>query len=457
MPDDLDLNKFRVVGQAAQSSWLRPAPSIALSDEQKIAHDYIAYENAHSHVFLTGEAGTGKSYLIRALRESIGATVCGTTALAALNVGGTTIDRLFNFDRSDWCIRDRSRLDILMARAAEDIIVDEASMCGEKMSNLILDLAGQYRKRLILVGDLAQASPVKDEWGVRSKLFQDAKLVKLTHVHRQADKEYLHALSMLRSAQIDRTVRDTFAPCVVGNRDDDPAFESYIRMMATNALTDSYNMKRFESAASTSAETRLMAVYTDLRPDKVRSKWPLKDAQVRNALDQTRLANNEWMKIGVRVILTVNDQSELRQYINGDTGIVTNIELTDGTSIRLNATGTQVPNAKVATVTVRLDRGNVEVALIRVTQEYKDAYGGIGYSITGFPLRLGWAHTIHKSQGMTLQRAYVSMPSILHMIGESKHGLAYVALSRTVALGGLAIDRWCDEAVYCSKEVYAYI
>ena len=77
--------------------------------------------------------------------------------------------------------------------------------------------------------------------------------------------------------------------------------------------------------------------------------------------------------------------------------------------------------------------------------------GKPNFTVTGLPLILGWAITIHKAQGLTLDKAYLDMQTITYMKGESKHGLAYVALTRT--LEGLKIENWRDDAVYCSPHV----
>jgi ATP-dependent DNA helicase PIF1 len=452
---ELSVNDERALAAPAPQLPAPFDPKYGMSDEQFEAAEDIV-DNPELNYFVTGEAGTGKTHVIKGLRRMTACTVCATTARAALLIGGTTVDRVFNMNRDGYEVRDFAQLAKTMERVHNTIIIDEASMSGHKMSDCIYDVLKMYRKRVVLVGDMAQASPVKDDWGTKSKLFKEAKLIKLRHVHRQDDGEFLKGLSKLRMGIIDDNIRELFATRIVGPALNDPSFDGHVRMYATNKGAADYNMLRFEALQNNSPESRLFAEYNDLRDFYLQNKWPVSDAQIRTAFEACRLAHDEWVKIGARVLFTVNDNVN-GQYVNGDVGVVTDVIYDQNKKFSDTMNGRQVEQKKVYLIKVRMDRYDREIAVCRVSQEFKDAAGRPAYSLTGFPVRLGWALTIHKSQGMTLDNAFVNMNSIMAMPGESRHGLAYVALSRTRTLAGLAIDGWNDQAVYCSKEVYAYL
>lgn len=414
--------------------------------------------NRSTNFFLTGGAGTGKSYVISELRRRIGCCVCATTARAALNVGGTTIDRVFHMNREDYSVRNYASLSKTMREIADTIVIDEASMIGLKMANFVEDIATSFNKRIIKVGDLAQASPVKDEWGTRSNLFKSSNLIILRECHRQADGEYLKALGKLRHGEVGDEVRALFESRAVGERLMDPEFDKHVRMYATNKQAADYNSMRFENLDNGSPETRCMAEFVDTRDAYLASKYPVYDSVVTAALDATRLANNEWFKIGARVLFTVNDSSF--RWVNGDTGEILDIMYNDNGTLKAfsaNMNGRQIQSVKVSHFVVRRDRDGRVIEVDRARQEVKDPRGRPAYAVIGFPMRLGWGLTIHKSQGMTLDKAFVNIESILAMPGESRHGLAYVALSRTRELAGLAIEKWNDDAVYCSDEVKPFL
>ena len=434
---------------------LPPDPLANLSTEQRYVAERIINCRTPKVFFVTGEAGTGKSYVLNAVRRARACCVCATTARAALNIGGTTIDRVFNMNREDYSVRNYNSLCKTMEEIPDLIQIDEASMSGRRMSDLIQDIACSFNKTLVLYGDLAQASPVKDDWGTRSSLFQDAEVLRLTECHRQNDGEYYKALTKLRRGEVTDDVRDLFKSRVVGYKPLDEEYDKHVRMFATNKQAAEYNMLRFEGLQNGSPEARFMCEFVDTRDAYLKNKYPHYDSVITSAYEGTRLAHDEWMKIGARVLFTVNDKNG--SFVNGDTGEVLDLIIAGNKKLSDVKDGRQIKQSDILTVTIKRDRGNVTLEVPRQSQEFKDPRGRPNYAMVGFPFRLGWGLTIHKSQGMTLDKAYVDVPSILAMPGESRHGLAYVALSRTRELSGLALTDWNDDAVYCSKEVLDYL
>ncbi len=445
-PDYLDLDKPEL------PSDLPPA-----SAEQEAA---IADILRHpGNVILTGEAGTGKSTVVRHMALRTDLAICATTGRAALQVGGTTIDKLFCFSRDTWSVRNYAYLAKQMDELPELIVIDEASMIGSSMADLVERLAKQFGKKLLLVGDWAQAAPVKDGWGVTSSLFMRSKFIRLVECHRQSDRVMLGGLNKLRIGVVDEEVRRVFKPCFVSAP---PTDDRYIRLFATNNATDSYNRNRLSSITDSSRIFTLQSVHTDRRD---RRSSPVPPEVEFKRLEDCRLAHNEEFRIGARVVFTVNHPEGY--FVNGDTGSIVEVML-DGVGeldadMKLSEQpydpwkSTAIEPGTIRALHVKIDRFDGVTEIRRLCQEVRTPLGVLEFDISGFPLRLGWALTIHRAQGMTVDKAYLDMSTILNMQGESKHGLAYVAMSRTRTLEGLQISNWSDQAVYCADAVKPFI
>ena len=440
----------RITHMTNDDKFIEPFDGAMVQEQLDAAEQLVTNED--DDFFITGGAGTGKSYLVRALRSIIPISVCSTTAMSAINVGGVTVDRMFNFSREDWKVRSRPKLDEIMRSTAPNLLIDEASMIGASMAEPIYSAARRYRKRLILIGDMAQASPVKDTWATSHRLFADCKRIKLMHCHRQADRIYLDALNKIRMGVVDESVRETFRSCIDTSRDGTNTPDDYVRLFASNSLADDYNGKRFNKLPQSTPAVKLVGKAIDARADQ---RYELSSIEVKRAFDGARIADDEWMMIGARILIGVNDPAQ--EYVNGDSGIVTEITLTTK-KVCSTMKDDQLPCNQVLFITVLLDRTGEEVNIFRITRDIKGAKGEPYFTLSGFPIRLGWAHTIHKAQGSTLRHAYVSLGSIVQAFkAESRHGVGYVALSRTTSLDGLRIDGWNDDAIFSSPEVKDFL
>jgi ATP-dependent exoDNAse (exonuclease V) alpha subunit len=424
-----------------------------LSGEQEAALKEIL--STRGHIILTGKAGSGKTTVVNHLAAQVPVVLCATTARAALHIGGTTVDRVFRMRRDPWKITNETKLAEEMLRLPDRIVIDESSMVGAKMAALLGKIAKAYRKQLILVGDWAQASPVKDEWAIDSDLIKGAKLIRLTESHRQADKAFLGVLNKIREGVVDDETKQLFAYCAVTRPPEDDRF---LRLFATNRETDQYNHSRLYGFKTLGIICNLMGRFRDVRSPALRKvEGEFDNEQIEAALMHSRLAHQEPMRIGARILMTVNDQQEA--WVNGDQGIVTDMLLFDGRMVSeipvdIWSGAPQVQAGDIEAIWVKLDRAGFEVPVARVVRPVLDPHGEPLFELMGFPLKLGWALSIHKSQGMTVDRAFIDMGSIMRFpTQESKHGLAYVALSRTRTLDGLKIANWTDDAVYCSPKV----
>ncbi len=426
-----------------------PPPLAPLSDEQAAALKRIL--TSRGNTILTGAAGAGKSHVVKHLAQQTWVTITGTTGKAALNVGGITVDRLFCFKRDDWSVRDQYKLKQNMQDCAPIIIIDEGSMAGLGMLQLIDRIVKKHNKRVVLVGDWAQASPVKDMWAIHGDFFREAQYIKLTECHRQAAGPYLDALNKLRVGVVDDTVRSVFAACLVNAPPDD---EHVIRMYATNSEADGYNDRRLYLVAEQTPIVNLMA---ELKPAK--SSGHKTQEFIEKQLNDCKLAHRNGVRCGARVIMTVNDADE--KFVNGDTGTILDIRLADGTSIRKLPYSAFTPpiveSAQIESLTIQLDREKCPLNVGRARLDIRDLANRPDFTLVGFPVRLGWAITVHRSQGTTLDKAFVDMQSVLRFPEEGRHGIAYVALSRTRTIEGLQIANWTDDAVFCSDIVKPYV
>lgn len=429
-----------------------------LDPSQQAAVDYILANPDQPCIILTGKAGTGKSTTIAALEEHADIIKAATTGRAALNISGMTVDSLFSYDRDKGVVRNGRTLQENMRACPRRIVVDEASMIGKNMADYLAKQAYHYGKQLILVGDWAQACPVKDEWGTSSMLLVEAQdsIQRLTQVHRQNEEPYLAALDAIRHGIVTAEARHLLETRAVGST---PSHGEYIRLYATNKAVFDYNTMRLQALMQQlkCPEFRVHATVDDLRDFDKRDRFPLTTADIDRLCSDSVFAHGEEGRfcIGARVVLTQNApiQSEgmtpsladyqNRRWVNGDTGTILAWHPSDKGDIGL--------------VDVLLDRTQEPVLVTPGMQERKDAKGNVIALVTGLPLRLGWAMTIHKAQGATVPQAFVDMDSILRHGQGSRHGLAYVALSRTRTLQGLSISRWINDAVYCAEEVRGFL
>ncbi|MFA6132497.1 MAG: AAA family ATPase [Phycisphaerae bacterium] len=424
---------------------------------------------------LSGKAGTGKSTVIRHVMNQTEVTICATTAKAALNVGGITVDRLFLYDRKRDRCRNEDKLQESMDSCSAIIVIDEASMMGSKMASYVHRVCLMYGKTLILVGDWAQARPVQDDWITKCSILDNSITVFLVECHRQTDRPFLAALDALSMGAKSSAAYAVFDACKVSR---EPEGDHYVRLYATNKLTESYNRARLAELERTHPAAPIVS-----RAEKLKGDW-YPDEEDR-LIDDSRFMHNISLKIGARLICTKNDYRH--GFVNGDVGELVDIgfidlphngnilsilgKLTpapddrpseDSSGRRIICWLSQLPadlelNAVHQSNAILLMHHERTDSLLQVhgtTRELTDADEVVLQAVRGFPVMLGWAMTIHKCQGMTCDSVYVDMSSMLHFPEGSRHGLAYVALSRCRTLEGLKIYGWNPAAIECDPEVW---
>ncbi len=382
------------------------------------------------HLFVTGRAGTGKSTLLRAMREMITqeAVVLAPTGLAAVNVGGQTIHSFFGFPprliRPDDIRRSRNGR---LMRKLKAIIIDEVSMVRSDLMWAIDQSLRMNRGRpreafggvrLILFGDLHQLPPVVQGAEVAEHLesayggpffFQvpalmegaGVSLIELERVFRQKDETLLRVLNRVRDGEAteeDLAVLNERAHAIrtLGEGD------AYVILTPTNAAAQRINMAYLEALPGnvTTYEAGISGEFGD-------SAHPT---------DATLL-----LKVGAKVILLRNDQD--RRWVNGSIARVARLEKS---RVWIEIDG-KVHEIEPASWEAR------RYAFDQAAEKIEEKVTG---TFRQFPLRHAWALTIHKSQGLTLDRVYIDLGR-----GTFAHGQAYVALSRCRSLEGLALAR----------------
>lgn len=398
------------------------------TEEYRLALDYIRDETGH--LFVTGRAGTGKSTLLRALRDLVPgeSIVVAPTGLAAVNVGGQTIHSFFGFPprliRSD-DIR-RSRNGGLMRRI-KYLIIDEVSMVRSDLMWAIDQSLrvnrGRPREsfggvRLIMFGDLHQLPPVVQEAEVAEHLesqfggpffFSIPALregagtlrLELSHVFRQSDAALIDILNQIRDGEADEESLETLNARVNPVRtltEGDP----YVILTPTNAAAHRINMAYLDALAGT--------------PRKYEAGVTGEYNAASQPTDATLL-----LKPGAKVILLRNDPD--KRWVNGTVARISRLD-EKRVWIALNGEEYEVEPASWESRRYAFDK------------EQEKIVETVAGTFKQFPLRLAWALTIHKAQGLTLDNVYIDLGR-----GTFAHGQAYVALSRCRTLEGLALAR----------------
>lgn len=396
--------------------------------EYEAARDYL--RDGKGHLFVTGRAGTGKSTLLRGLREVLSddMVVLAPTGLAAVNVGGQTIHSFFGLPPRLIRHEDikRSRNGAIM-RKLKLLVIDEVSMVRSDMMWTIDQSLrinrGRSREpfggvRLVLFGDLHQLPPVVQEAEVAEHLdsthggpffFSVSALqegagtqrLELSQVFRQSDEALIHVLNQVRdgSASVeDLEVLNARVHPLRTLSEGDP----YVILTPTNAAAQRINAA-YLNALPGATFTYQAGVTGEFNP----SAHPTDSALV--------------LKAGAKVIMLRNDAD--RRWVNGT---VARISKLDEKRVYIEVDGTEHEIEPVAWENRRYGYDQAQQKVVET----------VAGTFKQFPVRLAWALTIHKAQGLTLDKVYIDLGR-----GTFAHGQAYVALSRCRSLEGLALAR----------------
>ena len=403
--------------------------------ELELAVQFI--EKTDRNLFITGKAGTGKTtFLHKIKQESLKRMVIvAPTGVAAINAKGVTIHSFFQMPfgpilpnqiaNTSNAQRKFSKTKIDIIKSLDLIIIDEISMVRADLLDGIDQVMRRYKNRnkvfggaqILMIGDLQQLAPVvrPNEWSLlqshyntvyffSSKAYQEANVVsiELKHIYRQKNEDFIKILNEIRTD----TLSDMSAKIL--NKNYNPSFsptkeEGYITLTTHNNRANLIN------------ESEL---------NKLKIKSSFFNAEVSGKFNENAYPNAERLelKVGAQVMFIKNDSSTDKRYYNGKIGIIT--------AISKESVTVKCANEIDEIVTEKETWSNINYSINEETKAIKEEMIG---AFSQIPLRLAWAITIHKSQGLTFEKAIIDAEASF------AHGQTYVALSRCTSLEGLVL------------------
>lgn len=417
-----------------------------------------------NHLFLTGKAGTGKTTFLRKLSEISHKNflVVAPTGVAALNAGGVTIHSQFLLPFGTFIAQDslsippsmesnfyygktiarRNPLDARRRKVLQSIdllVIDEVSMCRADIIDAIDYRLRSVRRnnrpfggvQLLMIGDLFQLPPiVKDhEWAYLSKIYPSAHFfealalrnsrftyLELDKIYRQNDPEFIDLLNKLRNNNCGPKDLEKLNQCYQA---DYKAEEGLITLVTHNNQANSINNARLKEL-----EAKSFNYHSAVEGDFNENLFPMPETLE--------------LKKGAQVMFIKND-SDGNRFYNGKIAIITELDK-DAIYVDLDGERFEVP---------RLKWENRRFELDTKKQEIEEKILG---SFEHYPLRLAWAVTIHKSQGLTFEKAAVDVGSAF------APGQVYVALSRLTSLKGLILKTKVQpSAIMTDGQVQAFV
>ena len=409
---------------------------------QELAYHYVQHTNRC--IFLTGKAGTGKTTFLRRLKEECPKqmAVVAPTGVAAINAEGVTIHSLFQLPPQLFLPTDEARRQLFaemqmrankqrVLRNLELLVIDEVSMVRADLLDTIDTVLRHFKHRptipfggvqLVVIGDLFQLSPVvrEEEWRLlqpfydgpyffQARVFRELKpiYIEFEHVYRQTNLEFLSILNEVRNnaltpqsfAILNSRVK-SLGTEVLGSLGENS--KQAITLSTHNSKVDAINRREMEALKG--KEYTYKAKITDTFPE---SMYPI-DEQLT-------------LKVGARVMFIKNDSSTDKLYYNGKLGVVASLSKQAINVLCDDGTEVNVHNEVWENIRYNADSGSdlVQTEIVG--------------TFTHYPLRLAWAITIHKAQGLTFDQLIIDAEDAFAA------GQVYVALSRCRSLEGLTL------------------
>jgi len=403
------------------------------------------------NIFLTGKAGTGKTTFLKYLKEHCAKNVviAAPTGVAAINAGGVTLHSLFQLPFHPFLPTTSGKNDLLgklkinkqrqqLLRKMELLVIDEISMVRADVMDAIDTILRSVRRKfqtpfggvqLLCIGDLFQLPPVAQnhEWNLLqeyypSRFFFDSMvireqmplLIELNVIYRQKEDSFVRLLNKVRNNNMDEDdFEDLHMRYIPGFRPERD--ESFITLTSHNNQADQINTRELERLF-----TGPFSYSAEIMGDFPEHLYPAEANLV--------------LKEGAQVMFLKNDAVE-RKYFNGKIGVVKTLE-TD--KIVVEADGNYITVAKDSWENSRYSLNKADGKL---EQEVMGSF-------TQYPLRLAWAITIHKSQGLTFDKVMIDAGSAF------SSGQVYVALSRCTSLDGIVLlSKIPSSAILSNEEV----
>lgn len=395
-------------------------------------------ESTSRSLFLTGKAGTGKTTFLKRLKDLTQKrmVVLAPTGIAAINAGGMTIHSFFHFPLAPFVpsqgfpagVRRFNRFNkdkIKMIKTLDLLVIDEVSMVRADILDAIDATLRRYRDhsrpfggvQLLLIGDLRQLSPVvkPDEWNLLHEHYEtpyffssqalgriDYFTVELQHVYRQTDIHFLDILGKIRSGEISdellSEINRRFIPGFVPEPD-----KEYVRLTTHNHQAEQINQREMDALPG-----KEFCYTAAIKGDFPEMSYPTAPTLI--------------LKENAQIMFLRNDSE--KGFYNGMTGRVVGLS-ENSVTIR--------PAGSTTDITVETSVWETsKYTLDSQTGEIKEEVVGMFKQL---PLKPAWAITIHKSQGLTFDRAIIDASTSF------AHGQTYVALSRCRTLEGIVLER----------------
>ena len=409
--------------------------SLQSNPQLELTFDYVRH--TRKNIFLTGKAGTGKTTFLHQIKKETPKrmVVVAPTGVAAINAGGMTIHSFFQLPFGPFLpggnTQDPSRMrrfsgeKIRLIQSIDLLVIDEISMVRADVLDGIDDVLRRYRDRskpfggvqLLMIGDLHQLPPVvkDEEWNLLREHYQtiyffgshalrgtEPVSIELKHIYRQSDRTFIDLLNKVRDNKIDADVLSVLNNRYVAHFQPTEE-EPYITLTAHNASAQAINAEK------------LAEIQQPLQTFK---------AKVEGDFPNFAFPTDETFecKLDAQVMFVKNDITRDKRFYNGKIGKVTGFR--EGTIY------VRCPGERDDIEVMPAEWTNVKYTLNEKTKEVEEQLLG---TFIQYPLKLAWAITIHKSQGLTFERAIIDAQAAF------AHGQVYVALSRCKSLEGIVL------------------
>lgn len=407
-----------------------------INEQAQLAWNII--ETTNTNLFLTGKAGTGKTTFLRRLKEesSKRIVVVAPTGIAAINAEGVTIHSFFQLSfapfipDAQYKLKEQqyrfSKQKIRVIQSIDTLVIDEISMVRADLLDAVDSVLRRFRKnqlpfggvQMVMIGDLGQLAPVAkdDEWQMLSRYYDTPyffssialkstryAIVELKTVYRQSDLHFVELLNRVRDNRADSSVLAALNSRYIPNFQP-RVEEGYIRLTTHN----------YQAQQENERQLALLPGKPYTYEASISGKYPEMLFPTEQILT---------LKEGAQVMFVKNDSSAGKAFYNGMIGTVT--EITEKNFfVRTKDTGVVI---KVEPEQWENTRYEIDERTNEITEEIEGTF-------KQFPVKPAWAITVHKSQGLTFDRAIIDVQRAF------THGQTYVALSRCRTLEGLVLS-----------------
>ncbi|SHJ10798.1 helix-turn-helix domain-containing protein [Algibacter luteus] len=409
-----------------------------MSENKELELAWAFVNNTNRSIFLTGKAGTGKTTFLHRLKMNSlkRMVVVAPTGVAAINAKGVTIHSFFqmpfgpilpdtDLNASKGFNRKFSKTKINIIKSMDLLVIDEISMVRADLLDGIDRTLRRFRNRnkvfggvqVLMIGDLQQLAPVikEQEWDLLKHVYSngfffsslafqqcEAVTIELKHIYRQENPKFIEILNEIRNNRLSVAAASELNRRYVPDFTPIPG-DGYISLTTHNNKAEATNRIELE---------------------KLKTKAVVYNAEVDGKFPEYAYPNKEKLelKVGAQVMFVKNDSSPDKRYFNGKIGKVIHLDK-DEVVVHCPEDDFNINASPEIWENINYSVDNETKA---ITEEKIGSY-------TQMPLRLAWSITIHKSQGLTFEKA------IIDAQGAFAHGQTYVALSRCKSLEGLVL------------------